>query len=105
MTIPRGLYLQRKLSCDQVLKQHRNTYGQENDGRVWNQYLVKTLIKLSFYNHYDECVFYKGKVVYALYTDDSMLAGQDRTETDNILRQMRKAKLDITGEGTLEVFL
>jgi len=40
-----------------------------------------------------------------LYTDNSILAGLDPTETDDILRQMRKAKLDITGEGTLEAFL
>ena len=40
-----------------------------------------------------------------IYTDTSILAGLDPTETDDILRQMRKAKLDITGEGTLEAFL
>ena len=40
-----------------------------------------------------------------LYTDNSILEGLDPTGTDDILRQMRKAKLDITGEGTLEAFL
>ena len=53
----------------------------------------------------DECVFYKGKVVYALYTDDSILAGPDPIEIDHIIKLMRKAKLDITEEGTLEDFL
>ena len=53
----------------------------------------------------DECVFYKGKVMYALYTDDSILVGLDPTEIDDILKQMRKSKLDITEERTLEDFL
>ena len=48
MKIPKGLYLQGKLSCDRVLKLHRNTYCQKNAGRVWNQYIVKTLKKTGF---------------------------------------------------------
>ena len=43
--------------------------------------------------------------MYTLYTDDSILAGPDPTEIDDILKQMRKANLDITEEGTLEDFL
>ena len=35
---------------------------------------------------------------------DSILAGPDPTEIDDILRLMRKVKLDITEEGTLEDF-
>ena len=53
----------------------------------------------------DECVFYKGKFVYALYTDDSILERLDPTEIDNLLKQMRKTKLYIIEEGTLEIFL
>ena len=85
MSIPKGVDLQGKLSCDQVLKLHRNTYGQKNAGRVWNQYLVKKLIKIGFNNHNNECIFYKGKVMYTLYTDDSILIGPDPTEIDDIL--------------------
>ena len=43
--------------------------------------------------------------MYTLHTDNSILAGPDPTEIDGILSQMRKEKLDITGEGTLEVFI
>ena len=50
------------------------------------------------------CIF-KGKVIYALYTDASILAGPYSTEIDNILKLMRKANLDITEEGTLEDFI
>ena len=48
MTIPKGVDLQCKLSCDHILKLHRNTYSQKNAGRVWNQYLVRKLIKIGY---------------------------------------------------------
>ena len=47
----------------------------------------------------------KGKIVYTLYTDDHILARPDPDEIDDILKLMRKAKLGITEEGTLENFL
>ena len=43
--------------------------------------------------------------MYALYIDDSILSGLNPTEIEDIIKQMRKAKLDITEEGTLEDFL
>ena len=105
MKIPKGVDFQ-ELSCDHLLKLHRNTYGQKNDGRVWNQYLVNKLKKTGFkQSKIDECVFYKGKVIYDLYTDYSILAELDPTEIDDILKLMRKYKLDITEEGTLEDFM
>ena len=43
--------------------------------------------------------------MYTLYTDDSILAGPDPTEIDDTLKLMRRSKLDITEEETLEDFL
>jgi hypothetical protein len=34
---------------------------------------------------YDECVFYYGKAIYVLYTDDSILAGPDEEELNVII--------------------
>ena len=52
------------------------------------------------------CVFYRGKTLYVLYTDDSLLAGPDSKEIDNIIDELQsKAKLDITVEGDLADFL
>ena len=36
----------------------------------------------------DECIFYKGSVLYALYTENSILVGPDKSEIDNIIRYM-----------------
>ena len=75
MKIPKGVTLKGKSSEAYVLKLHKNTYGQKNAGRVWNDYLVAKLKKIGFkQSNIDGCVFYKGKGVYALYTIDSILA-------------------------------
>ena len=41
----------------------------------------------------------------ALCTDDSTLAGPDKAETDQIIKEMQEAKLDIAIEGDLQDFL
>jgi hypothetical protein len=91
-----------------VLQIHRNIYGQKQAGRVWNQYLVKKLVKeLGFkQSKVDECVFYRGRTLYVLYTDDSLLAGPDEREIKTIIDELQhKAKLAITVEGDLADFL
>jgi hypothetical protein len=43
--------------------------------------------------------------MYVLYTDDSLLAGPSQKEIDQIVIDLKKAKLDITDEGNIEDFL
>ena len=43
--------------------------------------------------------------MYALYTDDSILAGPNKAEIYQIIKEMKEAKLDITIEGDLQDFL
>ena len=91
-----------------VLKIHRNIYGQKQAGRVWNKFLADKLINdLGFtQSKVDECVFYRGKTLYVLYTDDSLLAGPDKDEIDKVIEDIKnKAKLAITVEGDLADFL
>ncbi|KAI2496051.1 hypothetical protein MHU86_18472 [Fragilaria crotonensis] len=91
-----------------VLMIHRNIYGQKQAGRVWNKFLVDKLINdLGFkQSKVDECVFYRGKTLYVLYTDDSLLAGPDKDEIDRVIEDLKnKARLAITVEGDLADFL
>ena len=107
MEIPKGFEVEGANRKDYVLKIHRNIYGQKQAGRVWNKYLVDKLVnKVGFtQSKVDECVFYKGNVIYVLYTDDSILAGPDQAEIDKIIQQIKQAKLDITVEGDIQDFL
>jgi hypothetical protein len=108
MEIPRGV----KLSDgddpkDFVLKLNRNVYGQKQAGRVWNKYLVDKLVnEVGFkQSEVDECVFYKGNMLYVLYTDDSIIAGPDKDEIYKTIKKIQKAGLNITVEGDLQDFL
>ena len=109
MKVPAGIEVENGANAkDYVLRIHRNIYGQKQAGRVWNKYLTEKLIKdLGFkQSRVDECVFYRGKTLYVLYTDDSLLAGPDRNEIDQIIEELQsKAKLAITVEGDLADFL
>jgi hypothetical protein len=107
MKIPKGFELSDGNSDDYVLQLHRNIYGQKQAGRVWNQYLVNKLVnELKFkQSEIDECVFYRGKTLYVLYTDDSLLAGPDQNEIDQIIKDLKAADLNITVEGDIQDFL
>jgi Reverse transcriptase (RNA-dependent DNA polymerase) len=107
MEVPKGFEIKGHDRKDHVLKLHRNVYGSKNAGRTWYQYLRKKLVEEVGFTQskIDECVFYKGKVMYVLYTDDSILAGPDKAEIDKVIEDIRKAKLDITVEGDIQDFL
>ena len=72
---------------------NRNVYGQKQAGRVWNRYLVKKLTEdVSFVqSKVDECILYKGNVIYLLYTNDTILAGPNKSEIDEVIEQIRGA--------------
>ena len=105
MKIPRGFEIKGADRDEYLLQVKRNVYGQKQAGRVFNQYLVKGLTELGFkQSKIDDCVFYKGRMVYVLYTDDSILAGPDKQEIDETIKLMND-KFDITVEGSLSDFL
>ena len=89
-----------------MLKVIKNVYGGKDAGRTWNEFLVDKLLRIGFeQSKFDPCLFYKGKAMYVLYTDDSILAGPDKQELEQIVSDMRDTKLDLTHEGDLEDFL
>ena len=94
MEIPKGFDLTDEALSkkDYVLKLHRNVYGQKQAGRVWNQYLVDHLVNAVGFKQskVDECVFYRGNVIYVLYTDDSILAGPSQDESTKLSRISRE---------------
>ncbi len=106
MDIPKGITAKNK--GDFVLKVEKNIYGRKQAGRVWSLHLTRKLVDVVGFtqSEHDECIFYKGNVVYVLYTDDSILAGPDDKELDDIVQQISDAGLDITQEeGGIEDFL
>jgi hypothetical protein len=112
MTIPKGFETDKGRTDkgrtdDYALQLHKDVYGQKQASRVWNKYLVDKLVKrVSFIqSKVDKCVFYQGQTMYTLYTDNSILARPDEKEIDQIIKEMKQVKLDITIEGNLQDFL
>jgi len=106
MEIPKGCKVEGHPSSEWLLEIHRNIYGGKDAGRVWYRYLRDKLLSIGFeVSQNDECVFFKGKVMYVIYTDDSILSGPDPDELDRILEEIKSAGLDITYEVGLDDFL
>jgi len=106
MEIPKGFTLDGVTNPDDyVLQVNRNIYGGKDAGRTWFLYLKEKLETLGFkQSTYDDCLFCKGRMVYVLYTDDSILAGPDKDEIKRTIKQMKKV-LDLTVEESLTDFL
>lgn len=107
MKIPGGFKVVDGKNEDYVLRLHRNVYGGKAASRTFYQYLSQKLIEEVGFkrSEVDECVFYRGSVMYVLYTDDSILAGPDLKEVERAIEDIKKAKLDITIEGDIQDFL
>ena len=75
-------------------------------GRVWYTYLTKKLTEeLGFErSQVDECIFYIWKTIYVLYTDDSILAGPDQEEIEQVIKDFNKTNIEVTDEGSIENF-
>ena len=107
MSVPKGFTMDEGDPSDYALHIHKNIYGQKQAGRVLNKYLIKKLLdEVGFIqSEIDEYLFYKGGVIYALYTDDSIIAGPSKQEVAKVVESIKKAGLNVTIEGTLEDFL
>ena len=108
MEIPQGYDLgEGKSKMDYALLLHGNVYGQKQAARVWYKYLESRLVQRAGFtkSKVDDCIFYKGNVIYVLYTDDSILFGPTQKEIDNCIQDIQAAGLKITIEGDIKDFL
>jgi hypothetical protein len=79
-----------------VLKICKNIYGQKQAGQVWNKHLVSKPKPPRFKQRsINECVFYQGSCIYMLYTNNSILAGPDKQELDNIIQDMKALRVNL----------
>ena len=72
---------------------------------MWNKHLHKGLIELGFtQSKIDECVYYRGELIYLCYVDDSWACAPDKRDVDKFIDEL-KSKFDVTDEGSLNDFL
>ena len=111
MKLPPGVETTQGNGDTHVLKLLRNIYGGKNSGRIWNSYLVEGLRNIGFVqSKADECVFFRGHVIFLFYVDDGIFAGpslEDITEAIKDLGDRRKAnnKYTIEDQGDIKDYL
>ena len=108
MDIPRGFDMAEGLSkTDYALLLHGNVYGQKQAAHVWNKYMTKCLVTQAGFvqSKMDECVFYKGNVIYVIYTDNCILFAPTQKEVDNCIADIQASGLHISVEGDVKDFL
>ena len=100
MDFPPGIHTTLGDSKDYVLLLLNNLYGQKQAGRVWNQYLVDKLTSIGFkQSHVDECVFYRGGIIFIVYVDDGIFMGKSDDEITAAIEDLKALDLNIEDQG------
>lgn len=111
MKLPAGIKIDGVSNRTHCLELLRNLYGQKQAGRVWNRFLVEGLLNIGFkQSKIDECVFYKGNVIFFVYVDDGCFIGPNKEEIDQAIADLKNPELakneyDIGDRGDLADYL
>ena len=111
MKLPHGIKTIHGDGNTHVLKLKKNIYGGRNSGRVWNDYLTAGLLEIGFkQSKIDECVFYRGNVMFVCYVDDGIFASPDNAAIDEAIADLSdpaKAKrtFKIDDQGDIQDYL
>ena len=106
MEIPKGYTLSYGDPKDYVLEILANTYGARQAPRVWYKYLRSRLKKAKWkQSKWFPIIFDEAGVIYVLYVDDSIIIGATDEKLDAEIALLRKLRLQLTVEGSLEDFL
>jgi Reverse transcriptase (RNA-dependent DNA polymerase) len=105
MRIPKDFTIEGKSRDTHVLQLVKNLYGQKQAGRVWNQHLHSELLRMGWtQSSADECVYYKGKVIFLVYVDDGILISPSEEGIDSALTSLQ-ATFKISVEGSLSDYV
>jgi Reverse transcriptase (RNA-dependent DNA polymerase) len=88
-----------------ALKLVNNLYGQKQVGRVWKTHLTNGLKELGFNQTVsDPCIFWRGKVILVIYTDDTIVTGPNDLELHQAVRDIA-SKFNITSQAKVDDIL
>ena len=105
MRIPKGFTIDGVTRETHALKLLKNLYGQKQAGRVWNQHLHQTLIDLGWVQSIaDDCVYYKGNVIFCVYVDDGIFFSLSQESIDKCIEELQ-AKFNISIEGDVSDYV
>ena len=111
MKLPKGLKIQGAQRSTHVLKLKKNIYGQKQAGRVWNKHLCQGLTNIGFKSSkVDDCVYYRGNVIFAFFVDDGLWFSPDAEAIDQAIKNLINGKkvgtkFDIEDRGDVTDYL
>ncbi len=104
MELPDGILLKEGNQQGHVLKLLTNLYGQKQAGQVWNSYLIGKLLEIDFkQSQIDDCVFYRGDVIFIVYVDDGIFLGLSDEQLSGIITEMRDLNLDLESRASSQL--
>ena len=72
------------------MKLLRNVYGQKQADKVRADLLSEKLFKIGFErSKINECLFYRGNIVFQIYVDDGIFVSLDGTSIENVIRELQ----------------
>lgn len=105
MKIPKDFVIDGHTRKTHALKLLKNVYGQKQAGRVWNRYLHNSLLAMGWrQSKADDCLYYKGRVVFVVYVDDGILVSPDQSFIEEELTLIR-TKFNISVEGDISDYV
>ena len=106
MEFPKGIEMAHGNGRTHVLRLLRNLYGKKQAGRLWNIYLKEKLLKIGFTQSiFDECLFYRGDVMFVVYVDDGIFVSPNNQHITDAIQELKHQKLDIEDQGDLNDYL
>jgi hypothetical protein len=100
MELSQGIKTATGNSKDHVLKLLKKIYGQKQAGRVWNSFLVDKLTSMSFTSFLiDDCVFFRGDIIFMVYVDDVIFLGNDGAQLLQAIKEIQGLGLNIEDQG------
>ena len=106
MELPKGTELRGKNNKSHMLHLLKNLYGKKKAGRVWNQHLHAKLHSIGFaQSSYDDCLYFRGKTIFAVYVDDKIFVSPETKNIDGAIHELRKSNYDIDNQGNLNNYL
>ncbi|KAL7447652.1 hypothetical protein ACHAXS_000042 [Conticribra weissflogii] len=100
MELPQGIETTHGSGKTHVFQLISNLYGQKQAGRVWNQYLFDKLLDAGYVqSQIDNCIFYKGNILFIVYADDGIFLGASEEQLLQEIKLLQKLRLDIEDQG------
>ena len=106
MELPQGVEMRHGRGKTHVLRLLKNLYGQKQAGRVWNKHLHAKLSSIGFQqSKYDDCLYYRGTTMFAVYVDDGIFASPNDEDINQAINDLRSIHCDIEDQGELSDYL